>query len=175
MLHPMLDGYNNASGYMPRGVVLTYSTAVPYTMHPRNIISQKITNSTADRPILRRTHFLADIISALIYWTSPIKTLIKSNVKLVGSVIQHACMAEFFNVCENITFSCMNNKSRLWVQQKGSDTSTSPWVHLIHLPDLHQQYHHYTRRSGIVCRKILERPWHIISTARTYLEHTLLH
>ena len=65
-LHPTVDGYHDASGYMCGGVVLPGPTATPITLPPQPSAARPSPNPTGAHPIVWRMPFPKDIVESLV-------------------------------------------------------------------------------------------------------------
>ena len=97
-LHRTLNSYHDASGYMCGGVVLAVPTAVPQVIQPQLIAVLTTPKTTAEHPIVCRANLPAGIISDLVSWTNPIVKAKNSNIYLEGSINQHVCISDLFDV-----------------------------------------------------------------------------
>ena len=92
-LHPTVDGYHDASGYMCGGVVLPGPTATQRTFTPQPSAARPSTNPTGAHPIVWRMPFPKDIVDSLVSWKNPQETVNNSELELAGGVVHSDCVA----------------------------------------------------------------------------------
>ena len=80
------------------GMVLTGKIEVPWVMqlHPSDSLPSH--DSTAAHPIICISRFSMDIVDNLVSWVNPVGVVTHINLKLVGSVLQHTCMVDCFDI-----------------------------------------------------------------------------
>ena len=142
-LQSTLGGYLDASGYMCGGSVLPRPTVVPRT--PQNQPSTVSTSlqPVGAHPIVWQDHFPTEITAQLVLRDNPEGQVTNSYLKVVGSLIHHTCMTDYFNIGERTTMSSIDNTPGLWCQSEGSETSTFTPAHLLCLQAIHQRFHCY--------------------------------
>ena len=96
-------------------LVLLGPTEVPQDMQSQPSTAQENPKPTSFHPILWRAHFLADIITDLIFRNNLTGTGMNSNLDLVGILIHFNFMADSFNVWECKTLAWADKTSGRWL------------------------------------------------------------
>ena len=97
-LKPRLDVYHEAYGYMCGEVVLPGPTTVPRTLQPHPSAAKATSDPTGAHPIVWRVLFPKDVAASMVSWGKLTDKVTNSNLELAGSVIHHACMADYYDV-----------------------------------------------------------------------------
>ena len=113
-LHPTLDGYQDAYGYMCGGAVILGPTALTRTPQQQPSAAATSLDPKGAQSIKWRALFPADITTQLVSWGNPEDQVTNSDLELVGSVIHHACMANCFDISDRVTLSQTDNTAGLW-------------------------------------------------------------
>ena len=113
-LQPTLDSDHNVSGYMCKGAVLPGPTAVTWTPQKKPSVAVTSPETAGAQPIVWRKNFTAEIIAQMISWGNLEGQVTNSDLDMAVSVIQHACMADCFDIHKWNTLSCTDNTAGLW-------------------------------------------------------------
>ena len=112
-LPPTLNGYHKASGYMYREVVLPRPSEIPRIMQLQNNSGQKTPDTTEVYPIVRKSHFLADIIASLVSCKNPTGTDTNSDLELEDRVFHHTRTMNCFEIWERTNLTQTYNTAVL--------------------------------------------------------------
>ena len=108
------------------GKVLPVPTAAPCTLQPQTCTEKPTPDSTGDHSIVWQALSPKDVSESLVSLENPTCQVTNSDLDLAGRVLHRACMKDYYDVWERTTLSRMDNTASLWLQRKGSTTSTLP-------------------------------------------------
>jgi hypothetical protein len=130
---PTLMGSHDASSFGAGGVWLpTKPTAVACQTLTTRLTSlpsgePQVMSSIQDvpAPVVWRARFPPDVVKSLVSFKNPHGTVTDSDLELAGSIRHHDAAVQCFNICELTTKSSTDNTLTLFLQRKGSTTTTT--------------------------------------------------
>ena len=143
-LTPTVYGYQDASGYMCRSVILTEPSTVPQVPQIQPSSDQPSQYPTSVHTNIWRSLFPSDVIKDIFSWETLQVNITNSDLELSEILLQQDWLTNFFYVQEIITNSLTDKIADLCLKKIWLDMCTSPPESLLRLQSPYQHQYHYT-------------------------------